>query len=292
MKMWREEPKELVEVQRLIISLFGIFFVLASLRMMTTGLGVQAKEIISLLTLAPIAGMHLGWYSKIRAKFAHRLAMRTGLAQEPGPKFLVDVTLRAEGRELGEDTGILSLTDGCLRYQGMRLEFSVPKDLVKRLDGNTTKVGIQAGEAWVWADFRERRQLEPQGVFSDLPYAFGNFWIGPSTGELRLPPTEKAPKGLAAERKRNLLHATFWVVLSLLGILEARSLAGRGLREAQLILTITFAVTALAAALAPVVRLTRAYRALDSLPHPEALPEGTTRTEIPAEEATPVCTTR
>lgn len=292
--MWREEPKELREFDRLLYSLIGVCVAIAGLRLMMSGLHADWKFPLTFLSIFASYAFHAGVFAKWRSLLTRRLALRLPLATAIGPKYLVEVGLRVTGQDIGRDTGILLLQDGCLRFQGLRTDFSIPKTLLTRLDTSFTKVGVLIGADVVWLNFRVIERYEVKGSFATLSYAFGNLWVQDSSGELQPPPTEAQPKPTRRQLQRNLAVIGFWIALAGIGIYEAQSLAERGLREAQTILALTFALTAFAAAATPAIRLVRMFRSFRDTPSMAVTPalDRAARSEAGFQEVATVPNTR
>lgn len=256
-------------------SLCGACLALACVRLMFQGAPIAIKMPLVFLSVVASQGPHVIGMGRLVARLAQRLAVGLAKGMEFGPKHVVRVHVTAGGVQLGEDVGVLRLDGGQLRFDGLRIDFAIPMRLLHEKDRNSGKVYVQVEDRKIGLAFEELQRIGPMPSFMSLSYAFGNFWIGESAGDFRPPPTEAPPRIPLREWLVRGKFLLFWLGLSALCVAQSFALRGQGLKEAQLVLGVTFTVTVLIATIAPIVRLRKLFKAA-----PTAI-EANSASEIP-----------
>lgn len=260
--VWRPEPKPLREYTLALLAAGGAGFGLIGLQAVAIASPILLKTLLAFFGIF-VSQFGLTFLITRREQVLQRLVMAPLEGMEFGPKHLVKVEIGKGKTKLGTDTGILRLDGGQLRYDGLRTDFAIPKDRLREseYEGQTpgVRVTVDVEGQEIWLAFREQRRIEPTPSFMNLSYAFGNLWITEPAGAFTPPPTSPSPKSTRRETWEMIRVPLFWLLLVLLCSAEAYVLQTQKLREAGALLAVTFALTAIAGGVPPVLRARRIY---------------------------------
>lgn len=252
--MWRREPPEVGEAQRIRAAFIGVCIGIASLRVLGSVFPNPIRLLLTLLSTSaihfPILGLAFNPVTHIR----RILALRRAQSLPSGPKFVVRALFSFDEKHIGEDTGVLRLNEGCLYFDGLRLDFSIPRDRLSPVDNAPVAVDVEVDGQILRIAFPEIERIEAENDAFHVENALADFWKRPSTGTLVPPPLTGPPKISLRSRWLAARTYVFWVAIVVIAVAQDIALEDRGAKDARFFITCTFAATLAVAAISPLLR--------------------------------------
>lgn len=259
--MWRRPPRQIEEILRAWVAVVILLVGFTAMRILLYGLTDLASRIVSLASIVPqiaVIGLSVGGpFLRLGQFYARSLADRL----PPGPKQVITLSITTKkGKGIGSDTGVLSLLDGCLRFEGLATAFSIPRARLRRKPGRPFTLLVRLNQQRFELALSEVEKID--GV--DGPWSLENsleqFWRSPSGGEFQSPPVVPHPKPWTSRFFPGRQLVAFWMVVNAAMIVQAEILHAQNRFEAQRVVGLTYFATLLLALLGGTYQLIRTYR--------------------------------